>query len=238
VSYTVPGGSGSLTRTPTIALDIDIAAAPDRVFAALLDTASYEDWVPAHDGWPGGPPALTPAASFTQAVTVIGRSAEIEWTVHELNPPSRLALAGEGPMGFTMHAEYHLQSVDRGTSLRYRADLAGGPVPLTGRVGGVMLKRIRTGNEESLASLKALIESDRAPGAARRSRPRSWRWRRTRSDDVLAAIEANTSAIQALTYELARANEQASRLSWLVGPLELLRRASPIETNRPGDRFD
>src|SRR5205085_6534258 len=110
--------SDATTLMPTITSDIQIAAEPDRVFDALLDTAGYEDWVTIHAGWPDGPPELKAGASLTQAISLMGKSATVHWTVSELQPPSTIALVGQGPMGFTVSSAYRLARANGGTEVR------------------------------------------------------------------------------------------------------------------------
>jgi uncharacterized protein YndB with AHSA1/START domain len=248
---------------PTIAFDIDVAADPQRVFDALSDADGYENWLTAHDGWPDGRPDIAHSGSFRQDLAFMGRSARITWTVTELQSPSTIALAGLGPMGFTARVMYHLRDADGATKLRYESDLDGGPLPLNGRLGGVVTKKVRASAEESMTNFKAVIESKGEATPDTRRRPRAGRrsilarlreavgrdrdgavrrgfagTRRTADARLLKALEVNTRAVNALTEQIARADEQASIGSLLTGPMDLLRRglASEGDASASGDR--
>jgi len=242
---------------PTIAFDIDIAADPQRVFDALLDAAGYQEWLMAHDGWPDGPPELAQGASFRQDLLFMGRAARITWTVTELRSPSTIALDGRGPMGFATSVAYDIRDADGATKLGYKSDLDGGPLPLNGRIGGVVTKKVRSAAEESMANFKSVIESQGESAPGTRRRPRAERgsmlarlrdalqrdrdgrtvrpgiaWKRGTADArLLEAIEANTKAVNALSEQLARTGEQASIGALLTGPLDLLRRGLVSEAD-------
>ena len=85
-----------------------------------------------------------------------------------------------------------------------------------------------TGEHRGVAGRPERVRRGAGPRPARALRRRGWCdvWaRRAPTDQLVAAIEENTRAIQALREEVARTNEQVLRLSWLSGPLDLVRRA-------------
>ncbi len=214
---------------PALTVDVDIAADREHVFAALLDSATYQDWLALHAAWPDGPPQITAGGEFAQDVNLIGRAAQIRWAVAEFEVPSALALNGRGPMGFAIRARYGLTEENGGTILRYEGEFDGGPLPLNGRLGKIVTQKVNASVEESLAALKVMIEEQSAgrPHAPRGPLARRRPLRRTVSNaDLLAAIEANARALAVLTEEIGRVNEQVSRVSWLSGPLDLLRRGA------------
>jgi uncharacterized protein YndB with AHSA1/START domain len=231
---------------PSLKIDTHIAAERDRVFEALLDTANYEHWLTLHERWPDGPPTVSEGGSFEQDVKMLGRSARLTWTVAELAPPSSFVLDGVGPMKLTMRVAYRLDDVQGGTALRYESDVDGGPIPLTGRVGALALKKVKATGEDTMANLKAHVETAQltATLAAPRALPRRARALLPRfgwgaNAEILAAIEENTRAINALTQQIAQSTEQFGRLSWpLTAPLDLLRRGSADSTQQAGEKAD
>jgi uncharacterized protein YndB with AHSA1/START domain len=218
---------------PSFTIDTHIAADRDRVFNALLDTHSYEEWLTIHDRWPDGPPTLAEGGSFVQDVRLMGRSARLNWTVAELASPSIVVFDGVGPMKLTMRTAYYVEDADGGTALRYESKIEGGPIPLTGRVGALALKKVKATGEEAIANFKAHVEAGLVtarPAAPRRPWARAPRFRPRTNARILAAIEENTRAINALTQQIAQTNEQIGRVSWLTGPLDLLRRGAGEST--------
>jgi hypothetical protein len=164
-----------------------------------------------------------------------------------------------------MRMAYRLEDVDGGTALSYESKIEGGPIPLTGRVGSLALKKVKATGEGAIANLKAHVETGQVTAtsaapqrswatrlltlARRRPAPRSNRGARpsrsrtprftTRANaQILAAIEENTRAINALTEQVAQTNEQIGRVSWLTGPLDLLRRGSGESTQPTPERAD
>jgi uncharacterized protein YndB with AHSA1/START domain len=144
---------------PSFVIDTHIVAAPTRVFDALLDTRSYAAWLTIHDRWPDEPPDLVEGASFAQHVNLMGRSAEVIWTVAELVAPLTLLLDGVGPMKLTLRGAYRLTDADTGTILRYESEFAGGPLPLDGRIGSIVIKKVKATGEQTFANFKTLVEA-------------------------------------------------------------------------------
>jgi hypothetical protein len=233
-------------------IEVEIAAHPDRVFAQLMDTESYGDWVVGHHAWPQGPPELTAGSTFTQELSLMGKSTPIEWKVEELRSPTYLQLEATGKLGLTIQARYHLESNGEGTRLRFESDGTGGPLSMPGRLGSAVRDRVTVANEATIAQFKAVVEgSDSHPVAADRQQPRfanayervAARRRaitadrlanRASNEAVLQALEANTRAMEELTAELKRARESAPWTTWLSGPLDLLRRGSAVEFDPMG----
>src|SRR5438876_12143796 len=82
---------------------VELAAAPEQVYAVLADASRMPQWLTMHAGWPQQPPAgLAEGASFSQQVTLMGIPSEVNWTVVRLRPGQAVWLDGSGPMGVTV----------------------------------------------------------------------------------------------------------------------------------------
>jgi hypothetical protein len=202
--------------------EIEIAADPARVLDGLLDTAAYGEWMDMHARWPDGPPALELGARFRQNVRMVGRSAEVTWTVEDVDR-DRLVLSGEGPGGLSIENTYTVESAGATTLLHCESAFDGGPLPLGGRLGTVVLAKVREASETSMANFAAWLE--RGDRVAIRRRPSRLPWRRWASNArLVAAVEENTRALEALREEIARSDGGGSPPGWLTAPLDLLRR--------------
>lgn len=150
---------------------IDIPAAPGRVFDVLVEPARFEEWNPVHESWPHGTPEVARGETFVQRTSFMGRSADVTWTVTELDAPSAIELSGQGPMGMTMRSEYLLAPRGDGTRLELRSEVEGTPRALR----GVARRRAQAIADESLSNLCAVVADGGRPAPvaapAERSRP-------------------------------------------------------------------
>ena len=138
---------------------IDIAAAPEDVYAVLMDANRLEDWVTIHDELldaPGGP--LTKGSKLTQRLRLAGRCFTVRWTVVENDRARKVVWEGRGPMRSKASAIYELAPDGGGTHFSYtnEYDLPGGPL---GRLAGPVVGRITAGElDQSLERLRRLVE--------------------------------------------------------------------------------
>lgn len=141
---------------PKISIEADIPAERERVFAALVDPASYPRWQPLHESWPHGLPEVVPGSTFVQRTRSMGRSADVTWTVRELEAPSTIVLEGQAPMGLAIRSTYRLDDVETGTRLDVRSELDGGPAALRRMLG----RRGEAVAAESIDNLTTLLCDD------------------------------------------------------------------------------
>ena len=138
---------------------IDIAAAPEDVYAVLMDPNRLEDWVTIHDELleaPDGP--LKKGSKLTQRLRLAGKCFTVRWTVVENERPRRVVWAGRGPMRSKASAVYQLAPDAGGTHFTYANDyeLPGGPL---GRLAGPVVGRVTAGElDRSLQQLRRLVE--------------------------------------------------------------------------------
>lgn len=139
--------------------EIDIAAAPEDVYAVLMDAGRLEDWVTIHDALieaPAGP--LEKGSKLTQRLKLAGKCFTVRWTVVENERARRVVWEGRGPMRSKASAIYRLSPDGTGTHFSYQNDysLPGGPL---GRMAGPVVGRVTAGElERSLERLRELVE--------------------------------------------------------------------------------
>ena len=138
---------------------IDIAAAPEQVYAVLMDAYRLEEWVTIHVALLDAPDApLKTGSKLTQRLKLAGKCFTVRWTVVENQWARRVVWEGRGPMRSKASAIYDLMPAGHGTRFSYtnEYDLPGGPL---GRMAGPMVKRMTIGElEASLQRLRQLVE--------------------------------------------------------------------------------
>ena len=143
-----------------IELEVEIAAAPVEVFAALTDPARMARWLPQTEGIedPSGPLGEAGATFIQRGAPGIRRPGG---TV-EADPPRSLHLRMAG-YGERVDARFRLDEVAGSTRLRLDARVSNGPAllaPLVNRLSFGLDRRLWSG---ALARLKAEVERSPAP---------------------------------------------------------------------------
>lgn len=138
---------------------IDIAAAPERLYAVIMDPRCLERWVTIHAALEEAPSKpLEQGSRLKQQLQLAGRCFTVSWTVVENQPARRVVWKGQGPMRSHASVTYELESIPGGTRFVYTNEFAlpGGPL---GRVAEPVVRRVTSGElERSLERLKALVE--------------------------------------------------------------------------------
>ena len=139
--------------------EIDIAAAPEEVYAVLMDAGRLEDWVTIHVELVDAPePPLKKGSKLTQRLRLAGKCFTVRWTVVENERARRVVWEGRGPMRSKASAIYNLAPVGDGTRFSYtnEYELPGGPL---GRLAGPVVGRATAGElDRSLERLRRLVE--------------------------------------------------------------------------------
>ncbi len=139
--------------------EIDIAAAPEEVYAVLMDPDRLEDWVTIHHSLIEAPPGeLKEGAELTQCLKLAGQRVNVRWRVVQDDCPRRVVWEGEGPVRSHARVIYEFERNGRATRFSYtnEYDLPGGAL---GRVAGRAVSRVTTKEVEgTLQRLKGLLE--------------------------------------------------------------------------------
>ncbi len=140
---------------PAVSKSLEMAAAPDHVWAVATDFSRYGEWNVTHSGFPQGPPAPEPGVSFTERITIMGMPGEASWTQTEIVAPERTVWVGEGPMGIKLGTRLELAPTPGGTTVTIEVRFDGGP--LAGPIGEAVARSAEKGALESLERLRALV---------------------------------------------------------------------------------
>jgi uncharacterized protein YndB with AHSA1/START domain len=142
--------------------EIDVAAAPERVWEIVMDPHRLGDWVTIHRRVAHVPPQLRRGATFEQTLNLRGAPLHVTWTVVDVDPPRRAVWEGRGPAGSHASIVYELAEGEHGhTRFAYTNEFTppGGPLgAVAGRVlvGGLSQREA----QRSLQRLKQLVERE------------------------------------------------------------------------------
>ena len=141
----------------SVTVTADIDATPEQVWAVLANPSTWGDWVEIHQGFAGEAPGqFTPGGAFVQRVRVLNMPADVRWTVVGLPEPVRLELAGSGPMGIGLRAEYGIEQRGKGSTVSGRMEFKG---PAVMMVGPQLETEVGNSLRASLGKLKSRVEA-------------------------------------------------------------------------------
>jgi acetyl-CoA C-acetyltransferase len=136
---------------PSVTKSVELEASQEDAFALATDPARFEEWLTLHGSWPDGvPPGPEQGQSFRQGLKIMGMPADVNWTVEELDPGSKIVMRGAGPMGATLATTITAS----GSTVSYEAEFSGGGIQ--GPMGDMVAKKAGEEIETSLEKLRAL----------------------------------------------------------------------------------
>jgi carbon monoxide dehydrogenase subunit G len=139
--------------------EIHIDAAPEDVYAKLMDPDCLGEWVTIQDELLEAPDGdLKQGDELVQRCKIAGRRFKLRWTVEQAKPPHKTVWRGKGPLGSKARVTYDLAENDGGTRFTYtnEYDLPGGPA---GRLAGrAIVGASGAEADRTLKRLKTLIE--------------------------------------------------------------------------------
>jgi carbon monoxide dehydrogenase subunit G len=136
---------------------IEVSAPPERVVEVISSLETWPQWLTIHAGFGDGvPEEISTGTTFKQKVKILGMPGEVDWTVTEVDEPSRVAMEGKGPMGTQMRTTFRLEPTDSGgTNVHYDAEFGGAALtPLL----APLEKESKKASAESLAKLRELVD--------------------------------------------------------------------------------
>lgn len=141
-----------------------IAAAPDSVWATVMDPTRLAEWVTIHcevSDVSGGQPRV--GFRMTQTIHLRGASFTVHWKLAECEPGRRAVWEGRGPARSKAWIEYRLTPENGATRFRYSNEFRAPLGPLGAIAGRALVGGIseREANR-SLRALKALLEAQAA----------------------------------------------------------------------------
>ncbi|MFF7248386.1 SRPBCC family protein [Embleya sp. NPDC008237] len=141
---------------PVINEQVEIAAAPEAVWAKLTDYSVFGEWMVPHVEFPGGAPEkLEAGVTYDEKMKLMGFPADIKWTIKDVEAGKSLALDGKGPMGVIMTEVFIVEAAGAGSVLRIESEVKGGAVQM---MAGKVTKATQEALIESLAKFAALVK--------------------------------------------------------------------------------
>jgi carbon monoxide dehydrogenase subunit G len=140
--------------------EIHIDAAPEDVYAKLMDPDCLGDWVTIQDELLEAPDGdLQKGSELVQRCKVAGQRFKLKWKVEKAERPRTTVWNGRGPFGSKAKVTYDLAENNGGTDFTYTNEytLPGGPV---GKLAGrAVVGASNAEADKTLKRLKKLIES-------------------------------------------------------------------------------
>ena len=139
--------------------EIHIDAAPEDVYAKLMDPDCLGDWVTIQDELLEAPSGdLETGSTLVQRCKVAGQKFKLKWKVEQAERPRKTVWKGKGPLGSKAKVTYDLAENNGGTDFTYTNEytLPGGPV---GKLAGrAVVGASGSEADKTLQRLKKLIE--------------------------------------------------------------------------------
>jgi carbon monoxide dehydrogenase subunit G len=139
--------------------EIHIDAAPEDVYAKLMDPDCLGDWVTIQDKLLEAPSGdLEQGSELVQRCKVAGQRFKLKWKVEKADRPRKTVWNGKGPFGSKAKVTYDLAENNGGTDFTYTNEytLPGGPV---GKIAGrAVVGASGAEADKTLQRLKKLIE--------------------------------------------------------------------------------
>ena len=103
-----------------------LTASPDKVWAVVSDPQTWNEWFTIHEKWMEEPPAtITAGSTLTAKIMMLGMANKIEWTVDEVDAPTKLVLSGTGMANVKVQFAFEVSPADSGTELKISGDFSG-----------------------------------------------------------------------------------------------------------------
>lgn len=140
----------------------EIAATPEALWAIVSDVRSWERWFTVHAGWAAEPPAeVAKGTTITEKIEMLGIANKIDWTVLDLQPPTKITMVGTGRAEVKVQFTFAVEPADTGTKLTLSGNFDGA------LINGALVKAVeRDGIVQLDTTLRRLDEVARAPACA------------------------------------------------------------------------
>jgi len=140
-----------------VSVSTQVSAAAEKVWQLAVDLPREAEWNSMHEGFTDDVPAvLAEGTTFKQRVKLMGMPAEIAWRVVEADPPGRLELKGNGPMGVTAINRWLIEPAEGGGS-QVTLEMEFSGATLAGPMAMMVEKQARSATGASLAKFAALL---------------------------------------------------------------------------------
>jgi hypothetical protein len=138
-------------------VDVSVSSAltPEQAWKLASDLHRFHEWLTIFGGWRGPvPDVIEQGTTVSSCIKVKGFRNTIHWEVIEYDAPRRIALRGRGFGGVRIALTMTVTEDGGNTTFHLLAELKGGL--LSGPVGGLVARVIRSDVERSVKNLVAL----------------------------------------------------------------------------------
>ena len=119
------------------------------------DLAALGDWMTMHQGWRSDlPEELDVGTTVVGVAGAKGMRNRVTWTVREFDPPSALAISGDGVGGTRYKLAMSVASTGDGCTFTVKMDLGG--APLFGPIGSAAVRAVKGDIERSIRKFEEL----------------------------------------------------------------------------------
>ena len=139
--------------------NVDVAVSsklsPEQAWKLASDLHRFDEWLTIFGGWRSPvPDVIEKGTKVSSCIKVKGFRNTIHWEVTEYDEPHRIALRGHGFGGVRIALTMTVTEAGQGTTFHLLAELKGGV--LSGPIGGLVARVIKSDVEKSVANLVAL----------------------------------------------------------------------------------
>ncbi|CAN3128417.1 SRPBCC family protein [Mycobacterium sp. smrl_JER01] len=132
-----------------------LAMSADDAWQHVSDLSSLGDWMTMHQGWRSELPAeLGVGTTIVGVAGAKGMRNRVTWTVREFDPPSALAISGEGVGGTRYKLAMKVADTAEGCTFTVRMDLGG--APLFGPIGAAAVRAVKGDIDRSIKEFERL----------------------------------------------------------------------------------
>jgi uncharacterized protein YndB with AHSA1/START domain len=127
----------------------------ENAWAHASDLSTLGDWMTMHQGWRSElPEELGVGATVVGVAGAKGMRNRVTWTVREFDPPSVLAITGEGVGGTRYKLAMKVAPTGDGCTFTVRMDLGG--APLFGPIGAAAVRAVKGDIDKSIKEFERL----------------------------------------------------------------------------------
>jgi hypothetical protein len=136
-------------------LSRSLALPAQQAWEHASDLSSLGDWMSMHQGWRSElPDEISVGTTIVGVAGAKGMRNRVTWTVKEFDPPSALAVSGEGVGGTRYKLTMKVAPAGDGCTFTVRMDLGG--APLFGPIGAAAVRAVKGDIDKSIKEFERL----------------------------------------------------------------------------------
>ena len=132
-----------------------LSLSADEAWVHASDLSSLGDWLTMHQGWRSELPEVIEVGTTIVGVAgAKGMRNRVTWTVRQFDPPSEIAVSGEGVGGTRYKLLLKVAPTSDGCDFTVRMDLGG--APLFGPIGSAAVRAVKGDIDRSIQEFERL----------------------------------------------------------------------------------